>query len=203
MIKLKINYRYLTNKELTAQGITFFVAGHDTSASTLCHCFYYISKYNYIQEKLYKEISQIETLDTESLAKLIYLNAVIMEVLRIAPPVIRYDREAAEDYTLGNTGITIPKGTLVTFSPYSLHHNPNHFENPFDFKPERFISENNELINSPYGYIPFGDGPRACLGIKFAMNEMRICIAKLVLRFRLRLSPNVNVSYCLLKVLNI
>lgn len=202
-ITLKTNYRTLSNEELTGQGISFFVAGHDTSASTLAHCFYYISKHTDIQEKLYKEISQLKTLDMESLSKLTYLNAVIMEALRIAPAVIRYDREAAEDYTLANTGITIPKGTLVTFSAYSVHHNPNLFDNPFDFKPERFISENNELIENPYGYIPFGDGPRMCLGMKFAMNEMRICVAKLLIKCHLRLSPDAKVSHFKTKFLNI
>jgi cytochrome P450 len=70
-----------------------------------------------IQEKIFEEISQLETLDQELPAKQVYLNAVISETLRITPPVNRFDREAAKDYRLGNMGIIIPKGALVTFIP--------------------------------------------------------------------------------------
>jgi len=183
----------LSNDEITATAITFFIGGYDTTAATLSHFCYFIAKNPDIQQILYQEIEKLEKLDDESLAESKYLNAVIAETLRLAPPGNRYDREASEDYILGNTGIIIPKGTLVTFSAYTIHHNPNYFEDPFEFIPERFMSD--EPNYNQFAYIPWGLGPRMCIGMRFAMNEMRVFIAKLIKKFRLRLAPNAKVVH--------
>jgi len=80
-------------------------------SSTLCHCYYYLAKHKECQELIYEEVSKLQEYSQESLSKCKYLNAVIMKKLRMAPPGVRFDREAKEDYKLGNTGIILPKGT--------------------------------------------------------------------------------------------
>jgi len=179
--------------EITATAITYFFGGFDTTAATLSHFCYYIAKYPDIQEILSKEISELENFDNESLANAKYLNAVIAETLRLAPPGQRFDREASEDYKLGDTGITLPKGTLVTFSGYTIHHDPTYFSDPFEFRPERFMSDQPNY--NEFAYIPWGLGPRMCIGMRFAMNEMRIFVAKLIKKFRLTLAPDSKVTF--------
>jgi cytochrome P450 family 3 subfamily A len=120
-----------------------------------------------------------------------------------APPGVRFDREAKEDYKLGNTGIILPKGTIVYLSPFTVQHNSDYFENPFDFKPGRFITESNEPQYHPYAYFPFGGGPRMCIGMRFAMNEMLMNIARAITKFRFCLSPETKVFTILGLIKNI
>jgi cytochrome P450 family 3 subfamily A len=193
--KSDINFKSSTNQkittiEMTAQCVLFFVAGFDTTGSTLAHVFYYLAKYQDSQQKLYEEISSIDKYTNESLTELKYLNAIILETLRLSPPIMRIERVSVEDYILGDTGIGIPAGSVVTFCPYSLHRDRRFFEDPDQFRPERFIGE--ERHNS-HAFIAFGGGPQNCLGMRFAMIQMRICLAKLCKRFRFKLSPNTKV----------
>jgi cytochrome P450 family 3 subfamily A len=193
--KSDINFKSSTNQkittiEMTAQCVLFFVAGFDTTGSTLAHVFYYLAKYQDSQQKLYEEISSIDKYTNESLTELKYLNAIILETLRLSPPIMRIERVSVEDYILGDTGIRIPAGSVVTFCPYSLHRDHRFFEDPDQFRPERFIGEQK---HNSHAFIPFGGGPRNCLGMRFAMIQMRICLAKLCKRFRFKLSPNTKV----------
>jgi cytochrome P450 len=182
---------------MTAQGILFFLAAYDTSSVTLANIFYNISKNPSVQERLYEELSELENIDIKSLSQLKYLNACIMETLRLAPPLARFDREASQDYVLGNTGITIPKGTLVTFSPFTVHHNPEYFKDPFEYNPDRFMPDSKIQPHYKKAFFPFGDGPRMCPGIKFAMNKIQMCIAWAILKFKFSLASDVKVC-CLI-----
>jgi cytochrome P450 len=103
VIKDELN-RILSSDELTAQGILFFIAGYDTTSAAISHCIYYLSKYKECQRKLYEELQTITDFNYETLNKLKYLNAVIKETLRLAPPLVCIDRECLKDYKLGNTG---------------------------------------------------------------------------------------------------
>ena len=183
--------RKMSMDELIAQGILFFIAGYDTTGATLSHCFYYLAKNPECQEKLYEELSSLEKVDVDTLAELKYLDAVIQETLRIAPPFTLVERTCIEDHQLGDTGITIKAGTTVSFDAYGLQHDPQHFEDPESFKPERFIGE---ATHHPYAFITFGGGPRLCLGMRFAMNEIRMCLAKVIKDFRFKLAPDAKVT---------
>ncbi|CAG2180336.1 unnamed protein product, partial [Oppiella nova] len=154
----------LTADELTAQGILFFIAGYDTTSAAITHAIYYLSQNNDCQQRLYNELKTCDEFTYEKLGHLKYLNAVINETLRLAPSLTRIQRECLQDYKLGNTGITIPKGTSVEIVPYALHRQPDLWPNPNDFIPDRFL----EPTHHPYAYIPFGGGPRLCIGQRFA-----------------------------------
>jgi cytochrome P450 len=103
VIKDELN-RILSSDELTAQGILFFIAGYDTTSAAISHCIYYLSQNKDCQRKLYEELQTITDFNYETLNKLKYLNAVIKETLRLAPPLVCIDRECLKDYKLGNTG---------------------------------------------------------------------------------------------------
>jgi cytochrome P450 len=94
----------LSPDEMTAQGMLFFIAGYDTTSAAISHAIYYLSQYKECQQKLYEELQTITDFNYETLNKLKYLNAVIKESLRLAPPLVCIDRECLKDYKLGNTG---------------------------------------------------------------------------------------------------
>ncbi|CAG2115328.1 unnamed protein product, partial [Medioppia subpectinata] len=166
----------LSADELTAQSIFFFIAGYDTTSAAITHAIYYLSEHKDCQQILYEELQTCNEFTYENLSQLKYLNAVINETLRLAPSLTRVQRECLSDYKLGNTGITIPKGASVEILPYALHRQADLWPNPNDFIPDRFLNP----VHHPYAFMPFGGGPRLCIGQRFALNEMRMCLAKLV-----------------------
>ncbi|XP_054155184.1 cytochrome P450 3A29-like [Oppia nitens] len=166
----------LTPDEITGQGLLFFIAGYDTTSASITNAIYYLSKNKDCQQKLYEEIKTVDEFTYDKLNHLKYLNAVLNETLRLAPSLVRINRECVQDYQLGNTGITVPAGTSIEIYPYALHRDPEFWPEPEQFKPERFL----EPTHHPFAYIPFGAGPRVCIGQRFAMNEMRMCLAKLI-----------------------
>jgi cytochrome P450 len=109
-----------------------------------------------------------------------YLSAVIDETLRLYPAVF-VERCAGRDYELKGTGITIPKDSLVHIPVYAMHRDPDNFPNPDDFKPERFLAEN--IAHHSYAYLPFGAGPRNCIGMRLAQMEVKVALVKLVTSF--------------------
>ncbi|CAG2180023.1 unnamed protein product [Oppiella nova] len=127
----------------------------------------------------------------ENLNGLKYFNAVINETLRLAPPLSSVQRVSVEDYKLGNTGITIPKGTRLDFQPHILHRDPLNFDDPEQFIPERFVNP----THHPYAFLPFGGGPRLCIGQRFALNEMRMCITKLIHKYEFTTAPGFKLDY--------
>ncbi|CAG2104153.1 unnamed protein product, partial [Medioppia subpectinata] len=176
----------LTTDELSAQALQFLIAGYDTTSAAITHALYYLSQHKDCQQILYEELQSCDEFTYEKLSQLKYLNAVINETLRLAPSLTRIQRECVQDYKLGNTGITILKGTSVEILSYALHRQPDLWPNPNDFIPDRFINP----THHPYAYIPFGGGPRVCIGQRFAMQEMRMCLAKLVNKFELNLTQS-------------
>ncbi|CAN8006805.1 unnamed protein product, partial [Ixodes pacificus] len=87
----------------------------------------------------------------------------------------RLDRSTTEDYTLGDTGITLPKGCTITVPVYAMHRDPSNFPDPDSFIPERF-SEGNAASILPYTYLPFGAGPKGCLGMHLAHLAVKVCL---------------------------
>ncbi|CAG2170099.1 unnamed protein product [Oppiella nova] len=175
----------LSTIEMTAQCILFFVAGFDTTTSALAHTLHYLSKHPDIQRKLYDEVESVADFSADTLATLPYLNAVIHESLRLAPPVLRVERVAKHDITLNN--ILVPAGTICTVTPYTLHRDSRWWSDPHTFNPDRFVDS---PLPHPYALLPFGGGPRMCLGMRFALIEMRLCLTKLVQNFRFKTSAS-------------
>lgn len=158
--------------EIASQCFIFFIAGFDTTATMLNFAAYQLAVDHETQEKLYQEIEKAkDNLDRQSityevLMKLPYLDAFVCEVLRKYPPQIQVDRVCNKGTTISDSkgnSFTIPKGMTVNFNVYAVHYNPKYYPNPDKFDPNRFLGENKSKIQ-PNTFIPFGVGPRACLG---------------------------------------
>ncbi|GFX24999.1 cytochrome P450 9e2 [Trichonephila clavipes] len=124
------------------------------------------------------------------------LDAVVTETLRMHPPVGSGERTAVEEYKLGDTGIVLEKGMRIGFLIYAMHYDPEFFPDPETFNPERFM-EGYEPKHPQYAYLPFGAGPRNCLGMRFALLEIKMCLANLLRHYRLKphASTKVPVQY--------
>lgn len=164
--------RSWNDDEIVAQCFLFFAAGFESSATLLTFASYELATNPDIQQKLYEEISEVnqqlegKRITYDALQKLKYLDQVICEVLRKWPPSVMTDRVCSKDYTYDNGDklkFKIDKGTSLLLPIYSLHHDPNFFPEPNKFNPERF-SEVNKGSIVPGTYIPFGNGPRNCIG---------------------------------------
>eukprot|EP01102_Stenamoeba_stenopodia_P011227 TRINITY_DN3433_c0_g1_i1.p1 TRINITY_DN3433_c0_g1~~TRINITY_DN3433_c0_g1_i1.p1 ORF type:complete len:460 (-),score=84.81 TRINITY_DN3433_c0_g1_i1:70-1449(-) len=162
----------LNDKMLKDNLFLLFVAGHDTTASTLMTAMYLLAAHPEHQDKVIKELDGVvgkREITWDDLGKLEYLTAVIRETLRLYPPATMIVRNTLKDVTICD--YNVPKGTLAVISIYSIHRDPELWPEPEVFKPERFI---NAEEKHPYAWIPFSSGPRVCLGAKFAMLEMKI-----------------------------
>ncbi|CAG2167631.1 unnamed protein product, partial [Oppiella nova] len=177
----------LSYDELIAQCLVFLVAGYESTATTLSMCLYSIAKHPEVQQKLYEEINKFHEHQKsnadpyEAFYALKYMDAVIDETLRLYAGVIFLDRAANEDYELKGTGITIKKDHVVHIPIYAIHRDPEHFADPEVFRPERFLAEN--IAHNPYTYLPFGAGPRNCLGMRLAQLEIKLALINLVHRY--------------------
>lgn len=174
----------LTEDEIVAQCILFLAAGFETSAASLTFAIFELVNNFEVQEKLYQEVKD-ENISTDTILNdCPYLEAVLRETTRLYSPVVRLERRVGvENYCL-KEGIILEKGTLVEIPPSALAHNPDYWPCPFTFDPERWMPENAHRLVHPYAYLPFGQGPRGCIGQRFALQEMKLVLARLVCRFR-------------------
>lgn len=175
--------------------LTMFFAGHETTANTLTWAFYYLSQHPAILAELQREVDNVlpsgrlPTMD--DLPQLPYTMMVIKEIMRIQPIVAMLPRGILKDTTLG--GYQLKAGAFVLISPYVLHHDPRRWSAPETFDPTRFSSENEPKIEK-YTYLPFGGGPRICIGNHFSLMEAQILLALIVSRYNLRLAPDAKVE---------
>ncbi|KAI2810612.1 hypothetical protein BLOT_001775 [Blomia tropicalis] len=188
----------MNHSEIIGQCFVFFIAGFETTAGTLTHVIYELSKNQNIQERLYKEI--MEDLDTENLDNQFdqilnnkpYLEAVLKETLRMYPPLVRLERRVGVDgVKLG--GIPLDKNVLIEIPTVAVHYDPEYYPEPDRFNPDRFMPENRSKL-VPYTYIPFGQGPRNCIGMRFAYQEAKLCLAFLVQKYRIEQIKDVTPS---------
>ncbi|XP_077563592.1 cytochrome P450 3A24-like [Haemaphysalis longicornis] len=170
----------LTEDEAMAQCILFFLAGLDTTSTTLTFATYLLAVHPDAQERLRREVDDcIATHGPEPnldvISKLKYLHCVVSETLRLYPPATRIERVANKDYVIGDTSVKLPKGCVVIVPVYSMHRDPEFFPDPDSFNPDRFSDENMESIK-PYSYLPFGAGPRNCIGMRLAIQTVKLCL---------------------------
>ena len=183
--------KFLTDDEVISQSILFFVAGFETTSSAITNTIFEMVHQPELQDKLCKEIEEkLSGYDENDLEKyydkiingIPYLDAILKETLRKYPPLTRLERRlSAEKYKLGN--VELEKNTLVEISTIAVHYDEQNYSNPHRFDPERFMPENKHLLN-PYAYLPFGAGPRNCVGMRFAYQEAKIALAKLFQKYR-------------------
>jgi cytochrome P450 len=176
------------------QVITIFMAGHETTALALTWTWYLLSQHPAAEAKLHAELDRV--LDGRpphhaDLAALPFTRMVIDESMRLYPPAHTLSRTAmAEDVVLGRR---IPKGSTILIVPWLLHRNPRLWDRPERFEPERFAPERAQSRHR-FAYIPFGAGPRICIGAAFALAEACLILATLAQHYRLALKPGFPVE---------
>uniref|UniRef100_A0A3Q4BDG2 Cytochrome P450 3A n=1 Tax=Mola mola TaxID=94237 RepID=A0A3Q4BDG2_MOLML len=172
----------LTDDEILAQAMIFIFAGYETSSSSLGFLAHNLAINPEIQKKLQQEID--ETFPGkptyEALMQMEYLDMVVNESMRLYPIANRLDRIAKSSVEIN--GVTIPKGTSITVPVYVLQRDPTLWPEPEAFKPERFSKDNKDNID-PYAFLPFGAGPRNCIGMRFALLMMKLAMVEILQRF--------------------
>uniref|UniRef100_A0A182MMT4 Cytochrome P450 n=1 Tax=Anopheles culicifacies TaxID=139723 RepID=A0A182MMT4_9DIPT len=178
----------MTMNELAAQVFVFFLAGFETSSTTMNFCLYELAKNPDIQERLREEIERaIEENDGKVTYEMVmtnqYLDNVINETLRKYPPIESLTRVPTRDYTIPGTKHVIPKDTLITIPVYALHRDPEFYPDPNQFNPDRFLPDEVKQRH-PYVFIPFGEGPRICIGLRFGLMQAKLGLITLLRNFR-------------------
>ncbi|XP_045213915.2 cytochrome P450 3A24-like [Mercenaria mercenaria] len=174
----------LSDDEVNGQAFVFFLAGFETTASLLRYSAYVLALNSGIDAKLYDEIQKHvgqDVPDHENIGNLKYMDQFISEVLRFYPPVPRLSRVAKEDITVG--GITILKGTGVHVPVWAIHHSEENYPCPETFNPERF-SQGKKGVTEGITFLPFGTGPRNCIGMRLALVEAKIALVYLLRKIR-------------------
>ncbi|NXJ89088.1 CP3A9 protein, partial [Corythaixoides concolor] len=178
------SYKSLTDNEILSQAFIFIFAGYEPTSNTLCYLAYELAMHPDVQQKLLEEINTVLPNKApptyEAMMQLEYLDMIVSETLRLYPIGGRLERTCKRNIEIN--GVTIPKGTIVIIPPHTLHRNPEYWPNPEEFRPERFSKENKDSID-PYTYLPFGAGPRNCIGMRFALLSLKVAITILLQHF--------------------
>ncbi|WP_332659301.1 cytochrome P450 [Brevundimonas sp.] len=167
----------LSDREVAANILTFILAGHETTARTLGWALHLISRSPDVAARLRAEADAFDLTDPKWADGLPWTRAVIEEAMRLFPPAPTLARLALGPDEIG--GQAIEAGTAVVISPWVLHRHHGLWDQPDEFRPERFLPENRKSIDR-YAYIPFSAGPRVCIGAAFAMQEAMIALATLL-----------------------
>lgn len=179
----------MTDTQLRDEVMTLVLAGHETTAVVLSWTFDLLSRHPAAERRLRQELREVlgdRPPTLEDLEQLPYTGWVLSESMRLYPPAWVLDRQAVADDVIG--GRTVRRGTLVGICPYTLHRHPAFWDNPEGFDPERF-SPQRTRVRPRYAYLPFGAGPRICIGNAFALLEAKIILAMVLQRYRLELVP--------------
>lgn len=197
--KAKVN-REWTDAELISQSFVFFLAGFDTVTALLVAAAYELALNVDVQKKLIDEINKTErnlndgNLAYEHLVKMKYMDMVVSEVLRLRSPGAFIDRLCTKncELNIGGRMVTIEKGSQVWIPIIGFHRDPQYFPNPDKFDPERFSDENKVNINLD-AYIPFGQGPRSCLGSRFALLNAKVQLYYLLRDFSFEVNSKTQI----------
>jgi cytochrome P450 len=167
--------------------LTFIAAGHETTANTLSWTLFLLSQSGEWRERVEAEVDRELTGPVEGMAdRLVETRAVIEETVRLYPPIAAISRVALDRDELN--GEHVRAGSLIVISPYVLHRHRLLWDRPDAFDPRRFLGDAQATIDR-FAYLPFGTGPRKCIGASFALQEATLVLATIVRHFAFRLRP--------------
>lgn len=178
------NGKLMSDQQIRDEVITIFSAGHETTANLLTWTLYLLARHPDVLAKLRQELDTLvqgEIPTAEDLQQLVYTRAVLNESMRLRPPVGIMMRRISRNTELD--GYLLKQGRLVIFSIYNIHHHPDFWQQPEQFDPERFLSDENRR----FSFMPFGTGERVCIGNHFALLESQLLLSMIIQHFDLRL----------------
>jgi len=175
-----------TESQIMDESLTFVLAGHETTSNLLSWSMYMMTTHADIYQKLQNEVDTVlgkKTVDFEAVKNMPYLDAFFCETLRFWPPIPFLGRYAIKEHTIGkgDKEIKIMKGTEIRLSTYNLHRQSQYYKDPLKFSPERFLDHSTRP--PPFSYLPFGSGPRSCLGQQFALLEAKVVLSSFLQHF--------------------
>jgi len=177
-----------------SESMQLLVAGHETSSNGLSWLLYLLSTHPECLERVRQEFDAVlgdAPLSFSDVPRLEYTTQVIQEALRLYPPFWMVDREAVADDRVGD--LEIPKGSTVIVFVYGAHHTPRSWQNPESFNPERF-AKGNEKLYTQFTYLPFGAGPRGCIGGHYAMLQILMILTTVLRRYDFQLVPGQDIE---------
>ena len=177
----------MSDELVLSESMQLLVAGHETSSNGLSWILYLLSTRPDCLEKVRQEIDSVlgdAPLSFSAVPNLIFTTQVIQEALRLYPPFWMIDRMAVADDRIGDTAI--PAGSMVIVSVYGAHHAPRYWPDPETFDPERFAKGK---VNTPFTHLPFGAGPRGCIGANYAMLQILMILSDLLRKYDFELTP--------------
>ncbi len=186
--------RGMTDRQVRDEIMTLFVAGHETTANALTWAWYLLAEHPDVEARLVAEVDQVlggKPPTPSDLSRLRYAEMVISETLRLYPPVPALGREAKADCEIG--GYPVRKGTSLILCMWTLHRDSRFFEDPEEFKPERW-GDGSSDGRPRFAYFPFSGGPRQCIGAGFAIMEAVLILTSVIQALRFRLVPGQDVS---------
>uniref|UniRef100_A0A669EWQ2 unspecific monooxygenase n=1 Tax=Oreochromis niloticus TaxID=8128 RepID=A0A669EWQ2_ORENI len=186
----------LTDHEILSQAMIFLFAGYETTSSSLTFLSYNLATNPRVMKKLQEEVDATfpnkAPIQYQELMQMEYLDCVINESLRLFPIASRLERVAKASVEIN--GFVIPKGMVVMVPTWPMHRDPEIWPEPEKFKPERFSKENKETID-PYIYMPFGAGPRNCIGMRFALVVMKLAIVEILQRYSFSVCKETEIPF--------
>jgi cytochrome P450 len=199
LLQILMDARYsdgegMSDELVLSESMQLLVAGHETSSNALSWLFYLLSSRPDCLERLRQEFDSVldgAPLSYSDVPKFEFATQVIQEALRLYPPFWMVDRMALADDRAGD--LDIPRGSTVIVFIYGAHHSPRYWKNPESFEPERFNKENAKL-HKPFTYLPFGAGPRGCIGGNYAMLQILMILSVLLRKYDLQLAPGQTIE---------
>jgi len=186
---------------LAAQAFVFFLGGYETSSTTMTFCLYELALHQDIQDRLREETDDVlqkhdGKLTYESIQEMEYLDKVVSETLRKYPPLPILNRECNTDYKIPGTNVVLKKGMPTVIPIYAIQHDPKYYPEPERFDPERF-NEDEKAKRHQYVYLPFGEGPRICIGMRFGLMQTKVGLVSLLSKYQLSVSKKTPIPLVL------
>ena len=184
----------MSDESILHESMQLLVAGHETSSNGLSWMLYLLSRHPEYVDEIRREYDRVigdSSMQYADVPKLEFTNQVVDEALRLYPPFWMVDRVAMADDQIQD--LSIPQGATIIVFIYGAHHSPKYWDQPESFLPDRFRKENKKN-HAPFTYLPFGAGPRGCIGGNYAMLQMLIILGAILRRYDFELAPDQAVS---------